>query len=202
MSQEKPIQKLGIFGGSFNPIHRGHLYLADLAKESMSLDQVLFVPAADPPHKDRRHLALAHHRLAMLELAIQSERDLAVSTIELEDNQLSYTIDTLRALGKRYPNAELHFIMGMDSLRDLPTWKDPEMILGEFSVIAIDRPGIDESRINPVMVQACHIIRGNPFAISATLIRRRILEKKSIRHLVPNAVGEYISQHNLYQPQS
>jgi nicotinate-nucleotide adenylyltransferase len=209
--------RLGVFGGSFDPVHRGHLHVALLAREAAGLDRVLFVPAARPPHKERSSLTEARHRVAMLRAALLAEPDSECSEVELGPHAPRFTADTLDTLQELHPAAELHFILGMDSLLDLPAWKDPERILGRHKVIAVDRPGLpegagfglrpgpgDETATGgetplPDILSRCRLVGDNPFAISATLIRRRVEAGLSIRHLVPAPVESYILTQGLYR---
>ena len=191
--------RLGVFGGSFNPVHHGHLFLAQLAREAAGLDHVLFVPAARPPHKQGEDLAPAIHREAMLELALQDEPAASVSRVELQPGGPRYTVETMSRLREQFPEAKLHFIMGMDSLRDLPTWRDPERLLREFRVIAVDRPGLEPATLDPEVASRCRLVLGNPFGISGTAIRKRAAAGLSVRHLVPSQVAAYIRDHALYR---
>ncbi len=190
---------VGVFGGSFNPVHRGHLYIAQLAREAASLDEVLFVPAARPPHKDGEELAGAAHRLAMLREALADEPGTAISEIELEEDGPRYSLDTLTLLSERHPGAQLSFIMGLDSLHDFPRWHEPERILAKWNVIAVDRPGVDPAGLDPAMTARCRVVTGNPFAISSTAVRERAGRGLSLRHLVPEPVEAYIAAHGLYR---
>lgn len=193
---------VGVFGGSFNPVHRGHLFIAQLAREAASLDEVLFVPAARPPHKEGEELAGAVHRLAMLRAALKDEPGTVVSGIELEEGAPRYSVDTLTRLAERRPDARLTFVMGLDSLHDLPRWREPERILAGWDVIAVDRPGVDPAGLDPAVTARCRVITGNPFAISSTGVRDRVARGLSLRHLVPEAVEAYIAAHGLYRRES
>jgi nicotinate-nucleotide adenylyltransferase len=190
---------VGVLGGSFNPVHRGHLFVAQLAREAASLDEVLFVPAARPPHKEGEELAAVTHRLAMLRLALAGEPCTAVSEIELEDGGPRYSIETLEKLAQRRPAADLSFIMGLDSLHDFPRWRDPERILTGYRVIAVDRPGVDRAALDPGLAARCRMVAGNPFAISSTSVRERAARGLPLRHLVPAPVEAYIAQNGLYR---
>ena len=190
---------VGVFGGSFNPVHRGHLFIAQLAREAASLDEVVFVPAARPPHKEDEKLADAAHRVAMLRAALAGEPAATVSEIELEEDGPRFTVDTLTRLAARWPDAALSFIMGLDSLHDFPGWREPERILSGFRVIAVDRPGVDPATLDPAVTARCLTVTGNPFAISSTGIRSRAARGLSLRHLVPEPVARYIADHGLYR---
>jgi len=193
------MSRLGVFGGSFNPIHRGHLHAAILAREAEGLDEVIFVPAAVPPHKEASDLAPPGDRMAMIRAALAEEPGASVSGVELEPGGPRYTIDTLLRLRERHPGSELRFILGLDSLIDLPGWREPERILSEFGVIAVDRPGLDPAGVDPVWRNRVRVVGGNPFAISSTGIRERVAAGRSIRHLVVAGVERHIREQGLYR---
>ncbi len=193
------MRRLGVLGGSFNPVHWGHLHIALLAAEAAGLDEVLFMPAARPPHKPDTILAPAQDRLEMLQLALLNEPRARVSGIELAADGPRYTVDTLARLREENPGAELAFIVGLDSLREMPTWREPERILAEHRVIAVDRPGVDREGLAPELSRRVLLVEGNPFAISSSRIRRRVAAGLSIRHLLPRPVEEYILARGLYR---
>lgn len=191
--------RVGVLGGSFNPVHRGHLHVARLAREAETLDTVLFVPADHPPHKGASTLVAVSHRVAMLQTALEDEPDFALCDIELQRGGPRYTVETLAALARSYPGRGLTFIMGADSLADLPGWRDPERILTEHAVIAVDRPGFDPKGLDPGLVRRVRMVTGNPLAISSTGVRERAAAGLSIRDLVPRGVDAYILEHGLYR---
>ena len=193
------MRRCGVLGGSFNPVHRGHLFAARLALEEEDLEEVLLVPAARPPHKPVDELAPALDRLTMIRAALQDEPDMSLSEIELRVDGPRYTIETLSLLRKESPDSRFVFILGMDSLRDLPGWKDPQRILSEHGVIAIDRPGLSPIDLDPRWIDKVKTVIGNPFAISSTDIRKRVAAGKSIRHLVSREVEAYILERGLYR---
>jgi nicotinate-nucleotide adenylyltransferase len=193
------MERLGVFGGSFNPVHWGHLHIALLAREAARLDRVLFVPAASPPHKEASALAPAPDRTAMLAAALDEEPGTAISDLELRPDGPRYTIETLTRLRDEHPGAQLPFILGLDSLRDLPTWREPKRILREFGLIVVDRPGLDPAALPPDFLTGIRWVGGNPFAISSTAIRERVSRGLSIRHLVPPAVAAVIEERGLYR---
>jgi nicotinate (nicotinamide) nucleotide adenylyltransferase len=133
--------RIGVFGGTFDPPHVGHLALAEWAREALRLDRVLFVPAGRPPHKGRRVLTPVAHRVAMTRLAVRGQRAFVVSALEARRNGPSFTVDTLRALRKREPGARIFLLMGADSLAEFPTWRDPAGILGFATLAVAARPG-------------------------------------------------------------
>jgi nicotinate-nucleotide adenylyltransferase len=193
------MRRCGVLGGSFNPVHRGHLFAARLALEEADLEEVVFVPAARPPHKPDGDLAPALDRLTMLQAALEGESDMFLSEVELRVGGPRYTVETLSTLSEESPDSRFIFVLGMDSLRDLPGWKDPERILGEHGVIAIDRPGLPSVDLDPLWKDRVKAVSGNPFAISSTVIRQRVAAGKPIRHLVNREVEAYILERGLYR---
>ncbi|MDZ7264235.1 MAG: nicotinate-nucleotide adenylyltransferase [candidate division KSB1 bacterium] len=193
--------KVGLFGGSFDPIHNGHLTLAIWTQKALSLDRIIFVPAATPPHKLHHAITSAEHRLHMVELAIQNLPQFEVSAIEIERQGISYTIDTVVYLRKKYrlTKKELYLIIGADNLSEFSTWKDPDRILRLCQVVALPRPHVPLTAL-PAAIQRQVILLAAPLIdISATEIRQRIKNREPISHFVPPAVEEYIYQQQLYQ---
>jgi nicotinate-nucleotide adenylyltransferase len=189
--------KIGILGGTFNPVHHGHLLIAQDALEQLGLDRVLFIPAAMPPHKIPDRLATGRHRAAMLRLAIRGNRRFAVDDLELRRGGKSYSLDTIVALQRRELDAEFYFIIGSDSLPELHRWRSIHRLarLCRFAVVA--RPGC---RVRPPRVPVrMEIVRGHPCDISSTEIRERVASGRSIRYLVPDMVRRYILGHDLYR---
>lgn len=187
--------KVGILGGTFNPIHIGHLILAEESREKLGLDKIIFVPTYLPPHKDNSDIAEARTRLKMASLAIKGNRDFAVSDIEIKRDGRSYTIDTIRELKKEYPDDELFFIIGSDLLNYLEEWKDLSEIVKMVKFVAVTRPGFPLEKI-PSYIRTVAI---NAVDISGFEIRRRIKENKSLKYLVPEAVRAYIIKNKLYR---
>jgi nicotinate-nucleotide adenylyltransferase len=193
--------KLGIFGGTFNPIHLGHLLIAQDAVEAFGLSKVLFVPAATPPHKRVESLATDRHRLAMVKLATRDNPSFEVSDIELCRGGVSYTIDTVWTLRKLHPRAELFLLIGSDSLNEFHTWHSATELARLCRVVAVLRPGEKRFQfakrklpgLRPLKLQA------HPFDVSSTEVRERVRKKASVRYLVPEAVQRYIAKHGLYQ---
>ncbi len=201
--------RIGIFGGSFNPIHTAHLILAERAREERALDRVLFVPALNPPHKSQKPLASPEDRLRMVELAIAGNPAFEAVPVELHRKGPSYTLLTVRELRERMgPDAELFLILGADSVHDIPTWWRAEELVREAGIITLGRPGYSLERdledlaglFGREWVEAVKKLRveAPPMAISATEIRRRVREGKSIRHMVPGPVLQYIREKGLY----
>lgn len=197
-----------MLGGSFNPVHLGHLIMAQDAMEHFELSKVIFLPCAQPPHKSPGELAPAHHRLAMLEAALEGDLHFEVSDMEIERGGTSYTIDTMRVLTKEYPDMEICFIIGADSLVELHLWKDINLLLNLCRIVTLVRPGFDHEtlgRLNlnlpaPWAEKLLSDVRGGHLiTISSTDVRYRVAEGMSIRYLVSPAVDMYISEHSLYR---
>jgi nicotinate-nucleotide adenylyltransferase len=187
--------KIGILGGTFNPIHIGHLILAEEVREKIGLDEVIFVPTYLPPHKDNSDIASAGARLKMVKLAIKGNRYFQVSDLEIKRDGRSYTIDTLKALKKRYAHDELYFIIGSDLLKYLDDWKDLDEIIQMVSFVVATRPGYPLEKI-PSHIYTIPI---RAVDISGFEIRKAIKENKSFRYLVPERVLEYIRKERLYK---
>lgn len=197
--------RLGVFGGTFDPIHNGHLFIAEEAAEELGLDRMLIVPARDPPHRQAEPSASAEDRLAMVKLAIAGNPRFEASRIELERDGPSYTVDTLAALRERHADTEIVFIIGMDSVPELPRWHDPEGILRLAHLVAVQRGGrelADLSALEGVLPSAkgrVTLISHQGLEISATDVRQRLEEGRSVRYLVPDRVIEYIQSRGLYR---
>ena len=197
-------QRVGVFGGTFDPIHLGHLIVAAEMRHALDLDRVLFVPAARPPHKTTRPIGDDAHRLAMLALALAGNPAFEISTIELDRAGLSFTVDTLADLAVSLAPTSLVFIMGEDSLRDLPTWHEPDRIASLAILAVAARPGvgIDLDAVVRAVPAARDRVRLVPIpliGISATDIRRRVAAGEPIRYQVPSRVEDYIRRHDLYR---
>lgn len=203
MNRSASVPKIGIFGGTFDPVHNGHLHIANKLREALDLDRVIWVPAGRPPHKQGQIVSSDQDRLAMLELALTESPDDAICTVELERSGPSYTADTLESLRERLAPARLVFLMGEDSLRDLPTWRAPERILAAADIAVAGRPGIDAdleaiTRALPALRGRVHVIPMEELAISSSEIRRLVSDGQSVDGLVPAPVAEYVQQRGLY----
>ena len=202
---EKAVPRVGIFGGSFDPIHLGHLLLAEQAREQFALDEVVFVPARLPPHKLDRPLAPDKLRLEMTELAVAGHRQFSTCDIELRRTGPSYTVDTLRAFAEERPGAALFLLIGADSLREFPTWRDPAGILALAELLVMPRPGaetIDEWKTFGLPPNAAGRVRkiDSPlFGVASTDLRARLAAGRSIRYLVSPAVEEFLRAKGLYR---
>lgn len=203
------IKRLGIMGGSFDPVHLAHLLVAEEVREALALELVLFVPTAVQPLKQGQPVTSAEHRTAMLELAISGNPAFALSHVEVDRAGPSYTVDTVRQLCAEWgPQAggklDMWFIVGADSLATLPMWRDPAGILADTRLAVVRRPGsiIDVASLEaqlPGLESSVDVVDAPLVDISATGIRRRVREGRSIRYRVPATVREYIYAHALYR---
>ena len=201
-------RRIGVYGGSFNPVHQAHLLLAEQAGEALDLELVIFVPARLPPHKDPVALASARDRLRMARLAVAGNPRFKVSDIELRRKGRSYTIDTANAFRKRFgARAELYFLIGADSIAELPTWRDAGDLAEICRIVAVSRPGAKLPKPAALAAVLGHekargilkgIIRMPYLDISASDIRARVSGGRSIRYLVPREVEDYIRRKRLY----
>ena len=210
----------GILGGSFDPVHRGHLLLAARARRVLGLERVVLMPCAEPPHKPGRRLAARYHRLEMLALAAEGWEGLVVSTFEIARGGQRYTIDTLRAL--REDGLRSVFLLGSDALAELDLWRDYADLLREFDFAAVERPDEDgrlserawpegvRARLSdlpvagPALGTGGRIVRLtlDALPISSSLVRRRRMEHRAIADLVPPRVARYIQRHGLYEEEA
>jgi nicotinate-nucleotide adenylyltransferase len=196
-STPRTVRRLGIFGGSFDPPHVGHLIVAESAVEQLRLDKVVFVPAYYPPHKLGNQQSSATDRLAMVRLIIKGNPRFAVSDLEVRRKGISYTVDTLRSFKSRFENAELFFIIGGDSLSQFSTWKDPEEILNLAHLVVYPRPLQNLADV-PMSLPRAEVLQGPMIEISSSDIRLKVSHDESIRYLVPDEVVRYVKVHKLY----
>ena len=190
---------LGILGGIFNPVHNGHLAIAQLAREYYDLDRVLFVPAGIPPHKPESTIVSADHRMAMLRRALKDNKAFAIEDIEITQRTVSYTVNTLRVLQKRFAGSALYFIIGSDNLFEILTWRNYKTILRMVTFCVAHRPGFS-LRIPPELSRAKILPFPSPeWGISSTKIRSYSAKKLSCRYLIPKGVTDYIRKNKLYQ---
>ena len=191
------MNRIGILGGTFNPIHVGHLVAAQVAQEEMRLDQVIFVPSFLPPHKTEKNLASAADRLAMVRLAIRDNPKFTVSDFEIKKGGKSYSIDTVRFFRKKFPQSStLFFIIGADELNALKGWKDINELVNLVSFIAVNRPGYKPAGRKLIKHESVEM---PAIDLSSSLIRNRAAAGKSTRFLVPDRVALYIEKAGLYQ---
>ncbi len=189
-------QRIGLLGGTFNPVHLGHLLIAQAALEQARLDAVWFIPSATPPHKAAPDLAPARDRWRMLQLALRGEPRFRAKDVELRRGGRSYSIETVTELRSRYPRATFYFIVGADSVRELHTWKDAARLVRLCRFLAVGRPGF---RLGGPLAARCRVVPGRLCEIASREIRARARRGGSIRYLVPEAVFQYIRARKLYQ---
>jgi nicotinate-nucleotide adenylyltransferase len=185
----------GLFGGSFDPVHHGHLIAADRAGEALGLDRVLFVPCVRQPLKVVAPRAAPEDRRAMLELATAGHPPFAVEPMELSRPAPSYTVDTVRALRARWPDERLVLLLGADAAGELPRWRAVDEVAREVEIVVLARPGSPEV-VSPLVRRA---VTTPAVEISASEIRARCLAGRSIRYLVPDGVADYIERNGLYR---
>lgn len=192
-------RRIGVFGGTFDPIHIGHLILAERAREGLALDAVLFLPAAAPPHKQHRPVSDAKLRRAMVDVAIGGNEAFESSDLEIRRGGVSYTIDTLRELRRLQPADELFLLLGGDAVDDVPNWKDPDEIV-RLAVLAVARrPGAERPLSLPYAEAHIEAIDMPTIDVSSSEIRRLVQAGRSIRYLVPPGVEAFIDAHDLYR---
>jgi nicotinate-nucleotide adenylyltransferase len=193
--------KVGILGGTFDPVHNAHLAIARAALAQLGLDLVLFIPAGEPWRKAHRAIAPGEHRLAMLELAIAGNDAFGISDIELRRDGPTYTADTLEALAAERLDDEFYFIVGADALADLPNWHQPERIVQHAVLAVAPRADRDvDTALSAVPVLAARVARFHmqPSPISSTEIRARLAAEQAITGMLPPSVERYIAEHALY----
>jgi nicotinate-nucleotide adenylyltransferase len=216
-------QRIAIYGGTFDPIHNGHWRVAEAVLKAFAMDRLIFVPAFVPPHKRDQQISSAFHRLAMLAIATADESRMFVSTIELEAPERPYTIETLGRLRDEFDNAQLLFVMGADSFRDVTMWREHERLLTEYDVIVATRPGYQDTEnvaahLAPHIQAKCVDLRGGQFPsaealttqhifltdfvsvdLSSTNVREAVEQGEGIEELVPPTVAKYIEKYRLYR---
>lgn len=207
-AHSKHKRRIGILGGTFDPIHYGHLVIAEEVRVALDLTEVVFIPAGQPPHKLSHAITPAHHRVAMLELALASNPSFFCSRIEVERDGPSYTVDTLHTLREQWgPNTAIDFIIGWDSLEEFHTWHEAPALLATLThLVAVRRPGYEddeeynktlEARL-PSILQRLLIVQAPQLDISATELRERVANGKPIKYQTPEPVEAYIRKNMLY----
>jgi nicotinate-nucleotide adenylyltransferase len=190
--------RVGIYGGTFDPVHLGHLLLAELTREALRLDRVVFVPARVPPHKGGGE-APPEHRYQMTGLAVEDNPDFEVSDVEIRRDGPSYTVDTLRRLREIAPAGTEHYLMmGADSARDLETWREHDALLRDSTVVVMGRPGVDLADLPGPVARRTTWLPTPLIEISSSEIRRRVRGGRTIRYLVAEPVERYIRSQGLY----
>jgi nicotinate-nucleotide adenylyltransferase len=192
------MNRLGILGGTFNPIHIAHLVIAEQVAEAYNLEKVLFIPASIPPHKNSPDIAPPEDRYRMVMLAVESNPRFEVSRIELDRVGKSFTKDTLQSLLETYSGTELYYIVGSDAAAELSTWREPELVVKLAKLLVAMRPGHNLDRLEEKFKKSIEIVPVTGLDISSTEIRTRIRNGLSITYLVPARVEEYIREQGLY----
>lgn len=197
--------RIGLYGGTFDPVHLAHLILAEACRDQAQLDRVVLIPAGQPPHKQGRQLAPGTARADMLELAVAGHPDFSVDRSEIKRSGPSYTVETLRSWHESHPTDELFFLMGADSLADFPHWKDPQEIAALASLVVVNRGGQPKPEVTALIpkigeaaVNRIQFVTMPSIELAAGDIRLRIEQGRSIRYLIPRAVEQYIAEHRLY----
>ncbi len=198
--------RLGIFGGTFDPVHYGHLLLAEQCREQCALDEVRIIPAGLPPHKAGDKITSSNDRVEMLKLAIGGHEHFSIDERELEREGPSYTFETLDELREEDPQRELYLIIGADSLRDFPTWKHPEKILESARLIVVNRGDQPEpdlvpltEALGPSAAERTQIVNIPGIGLSSTDLRKRVAAGRSIRYMTPRAVECFVEAQGLYR---
>ncbi len=203
------IRRIGVLGGTFDPVHYGHLVIAEEVYATLELTEMVFVPTGQPPHKTQEVITPAEHRLAMLELAIASNPHFTISRVDLDRPGPSYTVDTLRLLQKQWgEETAIYFVIGGDSLEDFLSWYDAAGILKQLTyLVAVRRPGYNESEEYydqlearlPGIKQCLLVVEAPQIGISATDLRLRVAEGRPIKYQTPESVEQYIIEYGLYR---
>jgi nicotinate-nucleotide adenylyltransferase len=202
-------RRVGVLGGTFDPVHYGHLVIAEEVRATLDLAEMVFIPAGQPPHKQGEIVSAAQDRLAMLELATMPNPYFAISLVDLDRPGPSYTLETLKLLHEQWgETAAIYFVIGWDSLEDLPKWYEPEGVLAQMEhLVAVHRPGYQEEagfrqhlEVGlPGIGRKLLPLPAPQLAISSTDLRQRVAEGKPIRYQTPEAVERYIIEHQLYR---
>lgn len=196
MTQAGDLLRIGLFGGSFDPVHLGHLLVAAAAREEMDLERLFFIPAAQSPFKPERQPTPAPERVRLLRLALAGLNWCEIDEQELARGGVSYTIDTVRTYAARFPQARLHYLIGADHIAALPKWREADELARRVEFVIIPRPGQPTAALT--LPFRGRTLAGFPFGVSSSEIRARIKDRRPIDHLVPRAVAEAIQNNHLY----
>ena len=199
------VNRVGLLGGTFNPVHNGHISMAYIALYEFLLGEVVFIPLGLPPHKRDEYIVSAKHRFTMLRLATQDENRFSIDTIELERSGYTYTVDTLEALCRAHPQNEYYYVIGADTLYELTSWKNFNHVSTLTSFICVLRPGVDDAgarayaqMLNDRFGYRIHVARDKGPDISSSLIRQLAADNRLASGLLPDSVEDYIHQHRIY----
>lgn len=193
------MSKLGILGGSFNPIHLGHLILSEYIFEQFELSQIIFLVSYTPPHKSSQNVLSARERSNMVKLAIEDNPRFEISTLEFSPDQSSYTVHVLETLSEKYPTNQLNLIIGMDSLEEIKTWHEWQRLWEYANIIVAPRPDYSIDNVSEGIADRVEVADPPVIGITASNIRQRISEGKSIKYMVPQKVEDYIKKQGLYR---
>jgi nicotinate-nucleotide adenylyltransferase len=212
------MQKIGLFGGTFDPVHNGHLAVGKAALSQLHLDQLIYIPAPSPPHKLKVDITSFYHRLAMLDLAVGDEKGFSVSPIEAERHGPSYTIDTLSIIRRRFDgDVTFFYVIGLDAFAEICTWKEYQQLLFEVCFVVIDRPSHDNASCEQIVLtelrgytgtgegpwthengSTIYRLKMEPVDVSSTVVRMLLQEGKSVEGLVSERVIDYVQENSLY----
>lgn len=206
-SRDSQLKKIAVMGGTFDPIHYGHLVTAQAVMHEYQIDQVLFIPSGQPPHKSGSEVTAAEHRYLMTLLATETNPDFFSSRLEIDRKGYTYTIDTIQELKILYSGTEIYFITGADAFSQILTWKNPEVLLSSCHFVAATRPGYSRKKAAPQIealmsqhANTLHYLEVPALSISSSDIRSRVRAGRPIKYLLPETVENYIYKHGLYQP--
>jgi len=193
-------EKIGLFGGTFDPIHTGHLIVAEIIRDTLDLKRIIFLPTQKHPFKNSRFMADETHRAKMIRLAIRNNKSMEVSDMELRSDQVTYTVDTVRKIQADSVRRtwDIYFLMGMDNLNQLHLWKNPDLLIEMCQIVVFSRPGFKPAKEARRYLSRIRIIQIPLLEISSTQIRQRVNSGKTIRYLVPEEVEAYIIKNSLY----
>lgn len=204
--ENRKTKKIGIMGGTFDPIHYGHLLIAQSAADEYDLDQVIFIPNGQPPHKDMQTVTDGNIRCIMVQKAIADNPCFQLSKLEIVNTEVNYTYQTLQKIEKSHPESELYFIMGEDSLKDFEGWREPALICQLATILVAVRDDIQGKELEQYMQHLKQLFQAHIFklhspnySVSSRNIRARIQSGKSVRYLLPEPVKKYIESQNLYR---
>ena len=192
------MKKIGIFGGTFDPIHNGHLHIAETVLAATEVEEIVFMPSANPPHKPDQRISPFEQRMQMVRLAIAGHRSFSVDDVEFRLGGTSYTVRTIETLKKEKPDTEWFLIIGSDSLLGLPSWKEPEKLIKEFRFIVFPRSSSDAKRAEKRFLEKSIVLNVPLVTISSSDIRSRVCKDQPISEMVPAEVQRYIALHKLY----